>query len=534
MEKRVLFISPPKMFSYNRFTKSIISSSAVSSSVPYGVLSIASYIKHYSSNEVTSKILDFSVLPSSPREIEEEVQKTILQFKPDIIGISALFSLVYDSIKYFSDMVKEVNPDVITVAGGACAMNDYSELLENTNTLDAICYSEGEKPFLRLVDAEDPFQVLDKDVAWITRNSLAQGKTPTPDFVYNLDDLPFLEYDLIDYKKFQPSVDFNAFSDNGTSENVYLSIHTTRGCPFNCIFCAVNKLHGKQMRYMSSKYTLDNIKFMAEKYGLTHLTFEDDQFLIDKKRAKEILQGIYELETKVEVCISAVTVSFVDEELVALMKKIGIDKLNLAVEHGSEYVLKQIIEKPFTMKQLRRAVKALKKYDISPSFLIVTGLPGEREEDRVETVRLIKELGIDWTIFHTATPFKGSRLYDICIENGYIEENDDASSTDMKHAVINLPDMKAEYITEVTYLMNLELNFVYNYRMKIGDYKTALIWFNEVERKYPEHAFVHYYISKAYEGLEETGKAESHLNRFKEIVDNSESWQKYAKHFSLV
>lgn len=535
MEKRVLFLSPPKMFSYNRFAKSIVSSSTVSSSVPYGVLSIATYIKHYSSNEVISKILDFSVLPSSPREIEEEVQKTVRQFKPDIVGVSTLFSLVYDSIKYFCDMVKEVDASVITVAGGACAMNDYPELLKNTNTLDAICYSEGEKPLLRLVDAEDPYQVLNNDVAWITRKSLADGKTPTPDFIYSLDDIPFLDYDLIDYQKFQPSIDFNAFSDNknDASDSVYLSIHTTRGCPYNCIFCAVNKLHGKKMRYMSSKYTLDNIKFMVEKYGLTHLTFEDDQFLIDKKRAKEILQGIYALETKVEVCISAVTVSFVDEEIAALMKQIGIDKLNLAVEHGSEYVLREIIEKPFTMKQLDRAVKALKKYDISPSFLIVTGLPGEREEDRDETVRLIKELGIDWTIFHTATPFKGSRLYDICIENGYIKE-EDINSTDMKHAVINLPDMKVEYITEKTYLMNLELNFVCNYRMKIGDYKTALIWFNEVARKYPEHAFVHYYISKAYEGLKETNKAEKHFKRFEEVVDSSENWRKYARYFSLI
>lgn len=535
MEKRVLFLIPPKMFSYNRFTKSTISSSSISSSVPYGVLSVASYITHYSLNKITCKILDFTMLPSSQHEIREEVEETVKTFQPDIIGISALFSLVYDSIEYFCNMVKAVNTNVITVAGGACAMNEYQRLINETKTLDAICYSEGEKPFLRLVDAENPYQVLHNDVAWITRKTLAEQKVPSADFIFNLDDIPFLDYSLIEYKKFEPPVDFNTFSVNKmiASDNVYLSIHTTRGCPFKCSFCAVNALHGKKMRYMSAKYTLANIKHMTKNYGLTHLTFEDDQFLINKKRAKAILQGIYELEKKLEVFISAVTVSFVDNEVAALMKQIGINYLNLAVEHCSEYVLEEIIEKPFTIKQLKKAVNALKKHDISPSFLIVTGMPGEREEDRAETIRLIKELGIDWTVFHTATPFKGSRLYDICIENGYVKE-EDINGTDMKHAVINTPDMTAEYITEKTYLMNLELNFVCNYRMKIGDYDKALIWFNEVSRKYPDHAFSHYYIAKAYAGMKDTNNAERHFRRFENIVNTSENWQKYAKHFSLI
>lgn len=535
MEKRILFLIPPKMFGYQQFTKSIVSSSSVTASVPYGVLSISSYIRHYSTSEVEIKILDFSILPSSPKEIKENVQKTIKEFKPNIVGISALFSLVYDSIKYFCDMVKSIDPSVTTVAGGACAMNDYRELLEDTKTLDAICYAEGEKPFLRLVDAEYPHLILNNDAAWITRKSIDDGTVPIADYIYDLDEIPFLHYDLIDYKRFKPPVDFNAFSDlrNDASDSVCLSIHSTRGCPFNCIFCAVGAIHGKKMRFMTSKYTIESIQYMVEKYGLTHLTFEDDQFLIDKKRAKEILRGIYNLKTKIEVSISSVSVSFVDDEIAELIKQIGIARLTLAIEHGSEFVLRQIIEKPFTMAQLKNAIKVLKKNDISVSSVVVTGLPGEREEDRDETVRLIKELGIDWTSFHAATPFKGSRLYDICVENGYVKE-EDINNSDMKHAVINMPDMSAEYITEKTYLMNLELNFVHNYRMKIGDFETALVWFNEVIRKYPEHALAHYYISKAYKGMNDTHSGEKHFRMFENIVNDNKDWQKYAKCFSLI
>jgi hypothetical protein len=119
------------------------------------------------------------------------------------------------------------------------------------------------------------------------------------------------------------------------------------------------------------------------------------------------------------------------------------------------------------------------------------------------------------------------------MENGYVKE-EDISNTDMKHAVINTPDMSAEYITEKTYLMNLEVNFVHNYRMKIEDFATALVWFNEVIRKYPEHALAHYYISKAYKGMHDTNSAERHFMMFENIVSYNEDWRKYAQYFSLI
>lgn len=156
------------MFSYEKFTKSIVSNSDISSSVPYGVLSIASYIQKYSSNEIILKVLDFSVLLCTPDKIEKKFQKTMNEFKPDLVGVSALFSLVQNSIKYFCDMIKSLDSSIVTVAGGASAMNDYHRLLIDVKTLDAICYKEGEKPFLRLVDAEDPFEILNNDGAWIT------------------------------------------------------------------------------------------------------------------------------------------------------------------------------------------------------------------------------------------------------------------------------------------------------------------------------------------------------------------------------
>lgn len=544
----VLFIVPRRTFrqeylSYingndNQNRKDTLTLAWTHPVVPYGVLSIATYIKKYSNNSINVKIFDFNLEKYTFDQIENETIDILKIFNPDIVGISALFGPTYQSIKYYCDIVKNCIPEAITVAGGACATNEYKDLLEETQSLDAICFSEGEIPFLNLVNADSLYDILENDVSFITKKAITNGKAPKPSFINNLDEMPFIDYKLVDinlYKSVNESMNKNAHKheQKGIEETVYLPIHTTRGCPFNCVFCAVASVHGKGMRYMSNKYVIENIKNMIEEYGLTHLTIEDDQFLINKKRAKHVLKDILGLKKKVHLGTLLVTPSFIDDELVALLKDAGVKEVPLAMEHGSEYVLKKIINKPFSIDDIKKAVTIIKKHDMTVTCSLVIGLPGEREKDREETVRLIKEMGVDWTLFSIAAPFKGSRLYEICIENEYATK-EDIRNADFKHAIIKTEEADPEYIDRRTYIMNLELNFVHNYRMRIGDYKIAAIWFENVIQKYPSQAFANYYLSKAYEGMNESKElVDRYMNKFKEIIASNKEWLQFAENFNL-
>ena len=506
--------------------------------VPYGVLSLATYIKKYSKNSINVKIVDFNTEKYTFDQMENETVNILENFKPDVVGISALFGPTYQSIKYYCDIVKKYNPAIITIAGGSCATNEYKELLEEAQALDAICYSEGEIPFLNLVNADSLYDILENDVSFITRKAITKGKEPKPSFINNLDEIPFMDYRLIDinlYKSTNESMNNNAYKHEQKviEEFVYLPIHTTRGCPFNCVFCAVASVHGKGMRCMSNEYVIENIINMIEEFGLTHLTIEDDQFLINKKRAKNILKDILGLKKKINIGTLLVTPSFIDDEMVALLKDAGVKEVPLAMEHGSEYVLKGIINKPFSIDDIKKAVATIKKHDMTVTCSLVIGLPGEREEDREETVTLIKEMGVDWTLFSIAAPFKGSRLYEICIENEYATK-EDIRNADFKHAIIKTEEIDPEYIDRRTYLMNLELNFVHNYRMRIGDYRTAATCFENIIKKYPSQAFANYYLSKAYEGMNGSKELiDKHMNTFKEIIESNKEWQQFAEYFNL-
>ena len=147
----------------------------------------------------------------------------------------------------------------------------------------------------------------------------------------------------------------------------------------------------------------------------------------------------------------------------------------------------------------------------------------------VETLKFIKDNEIDWCGFHLATPLRGSELYDICIKNNYIKktlrigENEDQ----MNNYIINA-GTPPEELSKKTYIMNLDVNFVNNYRMKIGDYETAAKCFQSVINITTNHAFAYYYLAKC------NINSDENMNDFIRIINTDQTWKKYALYFNLI
>jgi len=501
--------------------------------IPYGILSCIAYIKANTHFDIEFKLLDLNTECCGSLSQEDIIVKALVDFKPDVVGISVLFNNLVNQLLNISSIVKKTTPECIVIAGGTCASNEHTSILNCTENIDGICYSEGEIPLMRLLSAEDMHNQLYEDPSFVTKGSLLKGRAPTVSFINDLDQIPFLDYSYVNVQNYEP---YPSRTMNFTSDDVAMSIHTTRGCPFNCIFCCAANMHGKKMRYMSAKYMLDFVDFMVDNYGLTILTIEDDNFLVDKKRAKKIMEGLLLLKKQAKLkCVNILTVAvkYIDEEIVALFKALDISNLNIASEHGTEYMLREIIEKPCSLDQIKNMVALLKKYNVYHILSIVVGVPGEREIDRLEAVKFYLELGVDWVSINIAMPLKGSRLYELCIENGYIDPKD-LDFANIRNSIINTPDFSASEITEKAYLMNLELNFVNNYRNRIGDYVSAITRLGDIANRHPDHAFAHYYLAEAYKGIGKKIKCTEHLNCFFEIVNRIPKWQEYALRFGII
>jgi radical SAM superfamily enzyme YgiQ (UPF0313 family) len=534
--KKVLFVIPP-YFDIGSYVSKALKARVPIFALPTGVLSMAAYIRAQSNHDVLLEVLDLNreafnlcgVTTDIKAGIGKIIKDRILKYQPDIVGISALFNTCYNYLELISASCKRSKHDVLVVMGGGIATNLYAEILKEFPHIDALCFGEGEIPMTQLLDADTVKECFKSSSAWITRDSLREGRKPESIFVQDLDEIPFFDYTLIDLSEYKGrSADKLSESTNVRQ----LSIYTSRGCPFNCVFCASSSVHGRKVRFASVKKVIGEVKQMVDSYHIEMLAIEDDHFLADKERAKEILRRLREFGLRIEFP-NGMAIYAIDDEIGRLLKKAGVTTVSLAMESGSDFVLREIIDKPLKLDMVQSAVNALRKHGIAVHCCIVLGLPGELEAHREETMQMILKTGFDWIYFNLAVPVVGSRLYKICKERGYLI-NDDFGEHNTLRCNIRTPEIDPGYMEEKAYLMNLDANFVRNHNMAIGDYAKALSYFNNVALTYPDHAFAHYYAAEAYAALGGDDEAvRRHRERFSELVTANSTWKKYAAHFKL-
>lgn len=505
---------------------------------PYGVLSIASYLKKKLNNKIKIRILDCNIY--NELEQEEKINNCLIESKPDIVGLSMNYDNAYNSLEKISKMIKDFNEKIIVVLGGSAASFSYEEIFNEQNYIDSICYTEGEIPFSKLVNSKNKIEFLEYDTSWITKKSILERRKPDKTFVNNLDDTINIDYELLgdDINKYKMMEAFSPFIDINKDKKQFFLL-TSRGCPYRCVFCSTSAgLYNNKIRYASVDKIIEHVRYLKDKYGLNILTIYDDQLLMNKERAKEIFRRLAEFDLRIE-CPNGLSVAFIDDELAYLMKKSGMDTIVLAIEHGSEYMIRKVIHKPLDLKMVKPVVQILRKYNFFIDAFFVIGIPGEKEEHREENMKFIKDMEFDWCSFNLATPLRGSRLYDICKKNGYIPENLKIGDIEDKKYIINAPEfgLYPEYINKKTYIMNLEVNFVNNYRMRIGDYQISANCFKDVLQRTTNHAFAYYYLAKCQEQLKDyynITEIDKNMNKFYEIVRKDDTWREYAKQFGLI
>ena len=260
----------------------------------------------------------------------------------------------------------------------------------------------------------------------------------------------------------------------------------------NCSFCSNNFLHGRRVRQASVDTLIAHVKDLVDNHGMETLIIYDDQLLYNPDRAKEFFRRLITFNLRIE-CPNGVSVRFIDKEMAYLMRMAGFDTVYLAIESGSEYVLRELINKPLKLEEVAPAVQACREAGIFTHGFFVLGMPGETRNHREETRRFIKEIGLNWAGINLATPVRGSKLYDDCIRNGWIKKQKIEDIVDKKY-IIEYPGVDPKEVEEHAYNINLDVNFHSNRDMLIGNYERAANCFREVLRRYGEHKWAKHYL----------------------------------------
>lgn len=515
---------------------------------PTGLLSIAAYVKK-NIPEANIKILDFNAVMNRIAQDEtrgfddykftdflQEALSGVDGFIPEIIGISTLFCSVYQDLKPLVSFLKARYSRSLITCGGHVASSLYSRIYQDNLEIDAVAFGEGEIPFLELVKAVKSGRkdYLSLSPNWITKEKIRPEKKfiPQSKFIIDLDEIPPFDLGMLLY----PDAYFNStryFFVIETQENLKeIFIFSTRGCPYDCVFCASQNVHGRKVRFYSPQRIKNDILYYNKKYGITRFVFYDDHFLVKKERAIEILNFI--AENKLNAQIPTPAFFSIDKDVVSAMARAGIKEVNITIESGNENTLKKIMLKPSSLKKASEAVDFLHAQGIIAVSNILIGLPGETRESIESGLEYLLTTRINWFQCFVAAPLPGSRLFEICQEKGYLVSGEDILTMDYKKCIIKTDDFTPDFIEKKAYEMNLKLNFINNYDYRTGNYGTALMFFERVINSVIDtHAFAYYFAAKCCRKLGLNEKYRVYKEKYAEMFLKYAFWREYANQFNL-
>lgn len=350
----------------------------------------------------------------------EQIKKEIQNRKPDVVGIAGPFTCQIGNALETSKVVKDVNTKIITVLGGPHATLMPKEVLEGTKTIDVVVTGEGEYTMLEIaqcLDGKKPFNSI-KGIAY--GNNAEIIVTPPRPFLVNLDELPYPAYDLVDMEKYlNPSrIGYRSF------QNRAISMITSRGCPFNCCFCAVHLHMGQGFRAHSAKYVLDHIQYVVGKYKVKNIFFEDDNLTLDLKRFEAICDGLIERKIKIGwETPNGVRADCLNLELLKKMKKSGAKSVFVGVESGDQQILDKVVCKSLDLYKVVEFAKNSQEIGLKTGAFYIIGFPGETKQNIQNTIdfalNLKRKYDVGMHLF-AATPSYGTRLYEECKTKGYL------------------------------------------------------------------------------------------------------------------
>lgn len=351
-------------------------------------------------------------------EYRNTMMKEIKEFKPELIGLSFL-TVAYQKAFNLCKALKQELPDATFCAGGVHTTVKPHETLKEFD-LDFIVIGEGEATIVEACEKLEKKEGLAGVNGVIYRENGEAIVNDKRDMIADLDTIPFPARHLIDMSPYlkPPGI------IRGYAEKNQTTIVTSRGCPFQCIYCGSHNIFGRRTRRRSVKNVVDEIEHLIKNYDMKGIYYCDDTFTLSAKWVKEYCEELKRRNINIKWgCQSRVDQT--DRGLMQMMKDSGLVQLDFGVESGSEKILK-VLGKGGAgdrTSQIKESFKLCKELDIRTLATFIIGNPEETKEDIDESFKVAKEIDADYTAFYFLTPYPGTAIYDMALEKGWLDPN---------------------------------------------------------------------------------------------------------------
>jgi len=334
-----------------------------------------------------------------------DLEKKISEWKPDVIGFT-IFTLQHRSVYNLMSMVKAKHPDIEIVVGGPHLSVSKSKVLDDCSGVDFGCIGEGEDFILELVSGKELSDI--KGLVY-RKNGKAVVNQLRP-FCAELDQIKFPKLRGFEHKKYANEI----------------LVVTSRGCPYQCIYCAVALTSGRKLRVRRIDDVVDEVEFWYHN-GKRIFNFVDDNFTFHEDRVYEFCDAIESRKMKKLIlrASNGVRADRLNYALLKRMNEIGFRSIGIGVEAGNNKVLKRL-RKGETIEQIEEAIEIACDLGYEVALFFVFGSPGETIQDVEDSIKLAQKYNVFKVDFYNLIPFPGTELFEwVNSNNAWVGDPDD-------------------------------------------------------------------------------------------------------------
>jgi len=356
------------------------------------------------------KVLDLAVY--KPR-IRQVLEKILGEFRPQLVGLSAM-TFQFATLLKVARLVRGFDPGIKTVAGGYHPSLMARELgPEELAPLDFIVRGEGEATLPELVAAlEKPQPDLDR----IKGLSYRQG-----DHWQHNPDRPLLDLDQVLLPRREARLADNFFFLDMSMDVA----ETSRGCPYNCKFCSIQRMYGNTFRCYPISRIIEDLQAIRRR-GTKSVFFADDNITHDIEHFRQVCRAIVQHGLN-DMCyltqVTAVGIAH-NPELVAEMDRANFRIVFVGFESMEPAALKEM-KKPTSPAINRQAAALLRQHKMAIIAGAIVGYPDDDRESVTRQIRQIWGLRPDCIYAQILTPYPQTALRQELLEAGLIANLND-------------------------------------------------------------------------------------------------------------
>lgn len=345
---------------------------------------------------------------------EEDYQERLrgLLAKAVFFGISVMTGYQIQGAIRASSFVKN-NSDLPVIWGGWHPSILPEETLRNRH-IDVVVKGQGEATMRDLANAIKN----GADLKYVEGVSYKKGA----DIIANRC------RDFQDVNSFQPirldMLDMGRYISANSLGKRAIFWSSSQGCPYKCAFCCTQNVYKRRWSGLRADKLLKQVEALVDRYNIDAVTFAEDNFFVDIKRAEDFCLGLIRNKLK----ISWVTDIRIDQanglsdDFMRLLKESGCSKLYIGAESGDQEVL-DLVDKGIKLDDIYSAAAKLDRHHIVTDFFLMVGFPNNPERDLKKTIELIRDIKSrhpdhQFTPF-IYTPYPGTPLIELAVKKGF-------------------------------------------------------------------------------------------------------------------